>query len=205
MTDDTAKETSRIEALVNRLMAEEETRSAGPRWIKYVALLTGVLAGVAGFLTVRETMLTNEAIYTANQAVLAQAQASDSWNEYQADSIKARIVETQIATSGSALDADARGKLEAQAQDFRTRQPKIQQQAQTKEAERDKHLSEGDRLLATRDMIMYADLATQLGIALASVAAMVRVRRAFDAAIAVGGVALLIAAYALGRQWLGVG
>jgi hypothetical protein len=150
---------------------------------------------------VRATTLTNNAIYESNQAILAQAQSSDSWNEYQADSIKARIIETQIATS-PALDAQSRATLEGQAKDFRDRQPKIQSDAQNFAKDRDDHLAQGKGLLATRDLISYADLATQLGIALASVAAMVRVRRAFDAAICVGVIGVVIAIYALGRQYL---
>src|ERR1700727_1579979 len=64
-------------------------------WLKHVAVLTGVLAALAGFLTVRSTVLTNDGIYESNQAVLAQTEASDAWGEYQADSIKARVVEMQ--------------------------------------------------------------------------------------------------------------
>jgi hypothetical protein len=200
MTDDTVKP-SRVKALTEKLTKGEKSSEPAPKWVGYVALLTGILAGVAGFLTVRATTLTNNAIYESNQAILAQAQSSDSWNEYQADSIKARIIETQIATS-PALDAQSRATLEGQAKDFRDRQPKIQSDAQNFAKDRDDHLAQGKGLLATRDLISYADLATQLGIALASVAAMVRVRRAFDAAICVGVIGVVIAIYALGRQYL---
>ena len=67
-----------------------------PSWIKQVAVLTGVLAAISGYLVVRSTMLTNDAIYMSNQAILAQTQSSDAWAEYQADSIKARVVETAL-------------------------------------------------------------------------------------------------------------
>ena len=205
MSDDAVSATpdkpSRLAAALSHFTGGGESQSNAPAWVSYVALLTGVLAGVAGFLTVRATTLTNNAIYESNQAILAQAQSSDAWAEYQADSIKARIVETQLAAPG-ALDPKSRDALETQAQDFRARQPKSQLLAQTKAAERDAHLSSGKDLLATRDLISYADLATQLGIALASVAAMVRVRRAFDAAVLIGLSGVAIAVYALGRQYL---
>jgi hypothetical protein len=200
MTDETAKP-SPIKALKEKLTKREKSDEAAPKWVGYVALLTGILAGVAGFLTVRATTLTNNAIYESNQAILAQAQSSDSWNEYQADSIKARIIETEI-TANPALDAPSRAALEAQAKDFRDRQPKIQTDAQNLAKQRDDHLAAGKGLLATRDLLSYADLATQLAIALASVAAMVRVRRAFDGAIVVGVIGVCIALYALGRQFL---
>jgi hypothetical protein len=205
MTEEQIVKPSRVKALAEKLTQHEASDETAPSWVKYIALLTGILAGIAGFLTVRETMLTNEAIYQSNQAVLAQAQSSDAWAEYQSDSIKARIVETQIATGGTALDPQTRAQLQTQAQDFRTRQPKLQAAAQAKEAERDNHLAQGNGLLGTRDLISYADLAIQLAIALASVAAMVRVRRAFDAAIAVGGIGVVIALYALSRHYLAGG
>jgi hypothetical protein len=201
MTDE-ASHPSRLKTLAAKLTSDETKNDApAPSWVKYVALLTGILAGVAGFLTVRATNLTNNAIYESNQAILAQAQSSDAWNEYQADSIKARIVETQLAAS-SGLDAQARATLQAQAQDFRARQPKAQADAQAKAVERDSHLGQGKGLLAVRDLLGYAELATQLAIALASVAALVRVRRAFDGAIAIGVIGIAIAVYALGRQYL---
>jgi hypothetical protein len=195
---------SRVKALTEKLTKGDNSSEPPPKWVNYVALLTGILAGLAGFLTVRATTLTNNAIYESNQAILAQAQSSDSWNEYQADSIKARIIETQIAANPG-LDAQSRATLEGQAKDFRDRQPKIQTDAQNFAKDRDDHLAHGKGLLATRDLISYADLATQLGIALASVAAMVRVRRAFDAAICVGVIGILIALYALARQYLATG
>ena len=201
MTDDTEK-TSRIKAVVAKLASAKESSEPAPPWVSYVAMLTGVLAAVAGFLTVRATTLTNNAIYESNQAILAQAQSSDDWAEFQSDSIKARIIETQMDVAGAGLDPKIRATLEDEDKDFRDRQPKQQAAAQAKAAERDDHLSHGKDYLATRDLISYANLATELGIALASVAAMVRVRRAFEGALLVGGVGIGIAAYALLRQYL---
>ena len=201
MTDDT-KKSSRLKEVVAKIATAKESAEPAPPWVSYVAMLTGVLAAVAGFLTVRATTLTNNAIYESNQAILAQAQSSDDWAEYQADSIKSRIIETQIAAAGAGLDPQARATLDAQDKDFRDRQPKVQSAAQAKETERDAHLSHGKDYLATRDLISYASLATELGIALASVAAMVRVRRAFEGAVLIGGTGVGIAAYALIHQYL---
>jgi hypothetical protein len=80
MTDETAKP-SRVKALAEKLTKREAETGSAPGWVGYVALLTGILAGIAGFLTVRATVLTNNAIYESNQAILAQAQTSDAWNE----------------------------------------------------------------------------------------------------------------------------
>src|SRR5438477_12047665 len=93
---------------------------SAPAWLRRVPLLTGVLAALAGFLTVRGANLSNQAIYHSNQGVLHQAQASDAWAEYQANSIKARIAETSLLT---ATDATVKETLTAQAKDLRDRQP----------------------------------------------------------------------------------
>lgn len=166
-----------------------------PSWLKQVAMLTGVLAAFAGFLAVRSTTLTNEAIYESNQAILAQAESSDAWAEYQADSIKARVVETALAAL-SAAPPDKRATLEADAADLRDRQPKSKQTATARADDRERHLKVGLRKLAEKDLLGYAGLAAQLGIALASVAALVRIRAAFYAGIAAGAIAIAITAYA---------
>ena len=117
----------------------QSTQPAAPPWLRYVALLTGILAGLGGYLTVRSASLTNDAIYRSNQAVLFQAKASDAWNEYQADSIKFRVVQTTL-DAGTFVPA-AKDKLEAQAKDFRDRQPVKKQEALAHEATREDWLA----------------------------------------------------------------
>ena len=171
-----------------------------PPWLNQVAMLTGVLAAFAGFLAVRATALANEAIYESNQAILAQAQSSDAWAEYQSDGIKARIVETALAAS-STVPSDKRTSLEADAADLRDRQPKSRQTAIALADDRERHLKMGLRHLAEKDLLGYAGLAAQLGIALASVAALVRIRSAFFAGIAAGAAAIAITVYAFAMHY----
>ena len=166
-----------------------------PPWIRYVAMLTGVLAGVAGFLTVRGANLSNEAIYHSNQGVLHQAKASDAWSEYQANSIKARIIETQIKQGK--LDPEARTALEADDKEFRNKQPVVKAQALEFEKQRDEELKDGSQRLGEKDTLDYAGVAVQLGIALASVAALTRTRHAFYAAIVLGALGIAITASVL--------
>jgi len=192
--------TGRLKQLVEDVQARADRGNAGggaesPPWLKQVAMLTGVLAAFAGFLTVRGTNLANDAIYESNQAILAQAKFSDAWAEYQADSIKARVVETALAAS-SAVPPDKRASLEADAADLRSRQPKSKEAATALADDRERHLKMGLRHLAEKDLLGYAGLAAQLGIALASVAALVRMRTAFYAGIATGTIAIAITAYA---------
>ncbi len=198
---DTKNLLSRVKEKVAHSVKAANTEDAiadprAPSWIKYVAMLTGVLAALTGFLTVRATTLTNEAIYESNQAILSQTEASDAWSEYQADSIKARIVETQLLAS-STLTPKEREMLTAEDADLRSRQPKSKEAAGDKLHERQAHLSEGLKRLQQKDMLGYAGMAAQIGIALASVAALLHRRIAFDVGVAMGILAVLITAYVM--------
>ena len=73
--------------------ASQPSNPSTPLWLKRLPMITGLLAGLAGFLTVRSTNMSNQAIYHSNQAVLHQSLASDHWEEYQSDSVKRHIDE----------------------------------------------------------------------------------------------------------------
>lgn len=190
---------SKVKELAAQMASGDLTKAAeaadAPSWIGHVAVLTGVLAALTGFLAVRATALTNKAIYESNQAILSQTQASDAWSEYQANSIKARMVELQLLPS-STVSAEDRAKLTDMDKDFRDRQNPAKQTAQSKSDEREEHLKTGLKHLQQKDLLDYAGMVAQMGIALASVAALTRQRIAFNAGIAAGMVALLITAYA---------
>jgi len=188
---------------VSRMVADIAERDAGggdaPSWLKQVAMLTGVLAAISGYLTVRSATLTNDAIYMSNQAILAQTQSSDAWAEYQADSIKARVVETAILTAPNSPNLDA---LTKEGKELRDRQPALRNTATGKAAARDEYLKDGGKRLAERDQLVYAGFSAQVGIALASVAALARSRTVFYAGIGAGvvGVGLMIYAFSLHLQ-----
>ena len=186
---------SLVSKVKERIDAGKDPNVENPPWVKQVALLTGLLAAISGFLVVRSTAVTNNAIYESNQAILSQTEASDAWSEYQADSIKARVIETALATVTD-LSAESRAALNKQAADLRDRQPKVKRTATDKTADRDRHLQVGLKWLAEKDLLGYAGLAAQLGIALASVAAMVRWRTPFHVGIGAGLVCIAITAYA---------
>ena len=160
-------------------------------------MVTGVLAGVAGYLTVRSADLSNDAIYHSNQGVLHQAEISDAWAEYEADSIKANAIETQL--SAGAVQPSAKAELEARYKELRDREPGLKAKAEGFRKDRDAELALGGNRLGEKNLLAYASMAVQLGIALASVAALTRRRSAFVSGVAVGlvGVAITTAALVL--------
>jgi len=165
-----------------------------PAWVKRVALLTGLLAAISGFVTVRSTILTNDAVYASGQAILAQTQSSDNWAEYQADSVKARIVETTLLTT--AVAGVNRETLVKEAAELRRRQPPLRATAIAKAADRDRFLAHSAHILAERDWLGYANFIAQIAIALASVAALLKERRVFLAGAVAGLFTIIIVAFA---------
>jgi hypothetical protein len=177
------------------IVAAAAAEPAAPPWIKQVALLTGILAALGGFLTVRSTSLSNDAIYNSTQAVLKQAQASDKWAEFQADSIKAHLAQTQLLVLPPGDKNTA--KLQADYDDYKGRQPRLMIDAKQLESEREDQLKNGKKLLGEKDTLGYAGMAAQLAIALASVAALTRRKDAFLAAIFLGVFAIGVTGYAM--------
>jgi hypothetical protein len=158
-------------------------------------MITGVLAGLAGFLTVRSANNSNLINYHSILAVLNQSKSSDAWAEYQADSLKRHMDETALAATVS--NPAARAVLEAQIQDYKNRQEKANKDAVDNANERDAELKNGQEKLDQKNMLDYAGVAAQLGIALASVAALTRRQLAYNVALVVGVLAMIITGYAL--------
>ena len=163
--------------------------------MKRVPLITGALAALAGYLTVHGADLSNNAIYQSNQAVLMQARASDKWNEFQADSVKAHVDEAVAATLPPTAGPGRR--LAAEASDLRGRQPPLRADAEQLERDRENLLADGKRKLAEKAWADFAGVAAQLGIALASVAALTRRPAAFTAGVLAGLAAVAMTVYSL--------
>ena len=165
-----------------------------PLWIKRLPMITGVLAGLAGFLTVKQSNLSNDAIYRSNQAVLFQAKASDAWAEYQANSVKKHI---DIAAIRTAADPVVKQELETESKALLDRQGPLGDQAKDREMSRDNELRQGQARLEEKDMLSYAGVTAQLAIALASVAALTRSKAAFHVCVGAGALGILITGYAI--------
>ena len=167
-----------------------------PTWMKRVPLVTGILAALAGYLTVRQANLSNEAIYHSNQGVLHQARASDKWTQYQADSIKRHMDETALLIGIS--DPASKAKMEDQIKELReVRQPAEKADAEAAEKTRDDELEGGHARLRQKGLLDYSGMSIQLGIALASVAALTKKYPAFAVAVVLGIFGIAITAYAL--------
>jgi Domain of unknown function (DUF4337) len=163
--------------------------------MKAVPMVTGLLAGLAGFLTVRSGNMSNQAIYNSTQAALHSTLATDFWAEYQASSEK-RHGDQNALRIGVPDPAD-KLFLQNEINDMKTRQDKAQQNAHDEEYLRADELQNSAKKLEIKDLIDYAGMAAQLGIALASIAALTKKSAWFYIGTAAGAIALAVTGYAL--------
>src|ERR1700733_15307144 len=84
--------------------AEHAAHARDP-FISRVSITVAVLAVLAAAAGSLETVEGGRAITLSSDAVLAQDQATDAWNEYQADSLKRHMYEL-AADGGGAHAAD---------------------------------------------------------------------------------------------------
>src|SRR3984957_4308025 len=126
MSDDPA-----LDAHEHAEHAEHAAHAANP-FIAKVSITVAVLAVMAAAAGSLETVEGGRAITQSSEAVLAQDQATDAWNEYQADSLKRHMYE--IAADGDGPKAAAyRGDVTQQ----RTAQDKARADAMAAQKERD--------------------------------------------------------------------
>ena len=92
-------------------------------WTRDVSMSTALLAVVAAVAALHSGTLVNEALLEQNKAVKFQAQASDKWAEYQANSIKGRGSEQTAALLSAVNPAQS-----AQAEKYTKDAEKVQRQ-----------------------------------------------------------------------------
>jgi hypothetical protein len=143
------------------------------RWIVYLSFSTALIAVLAAVGALESGAYSNEALLQKNEALLAQAKASDQWSYYQAKSVKAAIYSTQAAaaqTSNPELAKKAQGEAERYARE----EKEINATATDfeKEVLKDSELS--DKSMEHHHRFAYSVTMFQISIALAAVAALSR-------------------------------
>lgn len=156
-------------------------------FIARVTITIAVLAVLAAAATSLETVEGGLAITAASDAVLSQEKATDSWNEYQADSLK-RHMYTIAADQGGPHAADYRHTAKEQKES----QTEIRKHATENEAERDKLTAESAAHERHHHWLTGAATLIEIGIALSTVAIITRRRPFWAAALGLGIVGLIL-------------
>jgi hypothetical protein len=163
-------------------------------FISRVSITVAILAVLAASASSLETFESASAIIGANRAVLAQDQATDQWNLYEAKSLKKNLY--SIAADGGgphAADYAKKAKAEGAGQDA------AQAQAERLEKVREAALADSDRHEQRHHRLSIAATLLEIGIAVSTIAIITKRRWPWLGAAALGLVGLVLVglAYAL--------
>jgi hypothetical protein len=137
------------------------------RYVPVVAAILAVCAGLAGILAGR---FGAQVLGLRNEALMHEVTASDAWNEYQAESLKAHLYEI----SAQSAPAAAVASLKTQARKFRSEQGPLMTQARREETARDAALATSTVMESRKSDLEISLAFFEVAIVLTSIAAMIR-------------------------------
>jgi hypothetical protein len=158
------------EILEHENHARELLERSEEQLLRLVPLIAAVLAVLAGLSSLFGGRLSERILTLRNEAVLHEVTASDTWAEYQAQSLKAHIYDVGVALAAKAK----RGALRRSEAGYRTSQAPLRAHAMASEAQRDEALAASvvtERRKASLDV---AVAVYEIAIVLTSVAALTR-------------------------------
>jgi hypothetical protein len=179
-----------LEAHEHAEHAEHAAHEKDP-FVSRVSITVAVLAVMAAAAGSLETVEGGRAITESSAAVLAQDKATDSWNEYQADSLKRHIYEIASVAGGAKAEEYAKeiGK-------DRDGQDKARDKAQDGEKDRDARLRESAMHEQRHHWLTGAATLIEIGIALSTMAIITSKRPFWFSAMGLGAVGAVLFAVA---------
>ena len=181
MTDDPA-----LDAHEHAEHAEHAAHERDP-FISRVSLTVAVLAVMAAAAGSLETVEGGRAITQESEAVLAQDQSTDAWNEYQADSLKRHMYEI-AADADSPKAAAYRADIAQQ----RTAQDKARADALAAQKDRDARRAESATHEERHHWLTGAATLIEIGIALSTVAIITKRQVFWLAALGLGAAGMVL-------------
>lgn len=178
-----------LEAHEHTEHAEHAAHARDP-FIAKVSITVAVLAVMAAAAGSLETVEGGRAITESSEAVLAQDKATDSWNEYQADSLKRHMYEIALASGGNAE------KYREEIGKDREGQAKAREKAEEAEKDRDLRLRESAKHERRHHWLTGAATLIEIGIALSTVAIITGRRTFWFSAMGLGAVGAGLFAFA---------
>jgi hypothetical protein len=170
----------------------EHAAHAHDPFISRISITVAILAVMAAAAGSLETVEGGRAITQSSEAVLAQDKATDSWNEYQAESLKRHMYEIAAASAGPRAAA-----YETEIGRDRDGQAKAHDKAVEAEKDRDARLRESAAHEERHHWLTGAATLIEIGIALSTVAIITRRRSFWFSALGLGltGAALFAVAF----------
>jgi len=170
----------------------EHAAHANDPFISRVAISVAVLAVFAAVSGSLETVEGGKALSATSEAALAQDRATDTWSEYEADSIKRNMFAIAARNPGTAAADDAKTIKK-----YTDRQQDLQTKAKELEQDRERLLVESGQHEQRHHWLTGAATLFEIGIAMSTVAIITRRRWLWGTAVTFGavGLALLASAY----------
>lgn len=166
----------------------EAQRVQRPPWLDALAVSTALFAVLAAIASLKAGDSANEALYRANQAVLQQTRAVDTWSQYQANSVKkyqASTLATLLPHVGG--NAAELGAAKAEVARRQAQQNVLQGEAQRLDQETAALSHESKGLLTQHSRFALGVTLFQVSIGLAAIATLLRTRPLWWLSLAVGG------------------
>lgn len=136
-----------------------------------VPLSIAVMAVIAGGIGSLETTAATSAVIARSGASIHRNEATDLWNQYQAESLKKHLYGIAAAQPGADI-----ASLKAQVDKYAAEETALQAQAKAKEKETEDQLAVSEGAIERHHRLGYGASAVQLAIALASISIVVRRR-----------------------------
>ncbi len=156
---------------LEELREQQERDVKSQAWLKGVALTTALMAVLAAIGALQASFHADEALLSSNKAILAQAKATDTWNEFQADGLKDILRQIQAS---QATDPQAAADFRAESQRRSDLAGEELKQAQELERQREESQAESGKASSIHERFAWSVASLQVGIGLASVAALTR-------------------------------
>jgi hypothetical protein len=165
----------------------EHAGHEGDPFISRIAISVAALAVLAAVAGSLETVEGGRALGATSEAVLAQDEATDTWNEFQADSIKKHLYGI-AAQSGGAEAADNKKN----SKEYGDTQKDLMKEAKAKEKERDDLLAEGKQHEDRHHWLTGSATLFEIGIAMSTVAIITKRHWLWFTAMTFGAVGLVL-------------
>jgi hypothetical protein len=149
---------------------KERSEHAGGAGTRRILLLAAVLAVVAAIVSLLANQRATGALQAKNDAILAQARSSDTYNFYEARSIKEHIYEAAIA-SNPALAAATRATLASVAKHEQTGKAPLLKKAEAFEAAAEADEVKSERLMHEHEILEASVTLFEIAIAIISISA----------------------------------
>ncbi|MBV8365991.1 MAG: DUF4337 family protein [Candidatus Eremiobacteraeota bacterium] len=168
------------EGLEHAERAHEHVQGTSDPFMRFVPIAAAVLAVCAGLSSLYGNRLAERMLKLGSSSVLSQTQASDTWAEYEAQSLKAHVA-ASFATTTS--DPKIRKQLEGDVRNYRTRQVPLYAEARQLESATTASVEAMEVAEAKKLRFDVATAVFQISIVLASISAMTKRPPLFIAAL----------------------